>query len=58
MLVLGTGRGSNYANRDILERTILKKKKGESGFPNLKIIYTYVWRETLSSTMKGEGGCV
>lgn len=27
MLVLGTGRGSNYANRDILERTILKKKK-------------------------------
>lgn len=27
MLVLGTGRGSNYANRDILERTILKKKR-------------------------------
>lgn len=32
MLVLGTGRGSNYANRDILERTILKKKKERVDF--------------------------
>lgn len=47
MLAPGRGRGSNYANRDILERTILKKKMRESGFPsfpNLKSIYVRTYR--------------
>ena len=43
MLVLGRGKGSNYANRDILERTTLKKIKcGFPLFPNL-IIYMYIY---------------
>lgn len=27
MLVLGREKGSNYANRDILERTVLQREK-------------------------------
>jgi hypothetical protein len=32
------GRGSSYANRDILERTILKKLSGFPSFADLKIV--------------------
>lgn len=45
MLVLGVGKRSNDANKGILEGTILKKRRGDGGFPslpNLTIISTSV----------------